>query len=386
MRLRIWCQILSELAFQQDLSPKEFSGQVVNPICGAPYVLDTLCAIKAFAIEYHRTKDEQWFKRAMSAFESTPVQDIYSGLPEPTWNSLGWHEEAGSLAATGIALDALWDSMDILGLSLQENLFEALLHFLNGCFHGKGRFAHNTVDQRKRPPDVQNTTSVALYLLEYISQKISDTKHPLFRERVNAVRHLFRGQDRSGYWPYFYPGCREWIKTVFHSLANKEKQGSFLSRLSFGDTMHHVMTLYFLVKYTLLSKDRSCFNAISRGWDWISTHLVNNKGSLAIDWDWEPIPTYPRYCNFRDTNTYFWILGLLPRLYDLGTIHREQGIKIANGLINHIESNLLREEGKIPCIAPHEGPPQILRNILPMFDQGVAWKGCFLAEITKNYR
>jgi hypothetical protein len=32
-------------------------------------------------------------------------------------------------------------------------------------------------------------------------------------------------------------------------------------------------------------------------------------------------------------------------------------------------------------VTPYEGPAEIVRNILPMFEQSVAWKGSLLTEI-----
>lgn len=46
--LPVWTRIVAELALHQDLAPPEFSGQVVNPICGTVYILDTAFAAKVF--------------------------------------------------------------------------------------------------------------------------------------------------------------------------------------------------------------------------------------------------------------------------------------------------------------------------------------------------
>lgn len=384
--LPVWTRIVSELAFNQDRASQEFSGQVVNPICGMVYILDTACAAKVFAVEYYRTEDEKWLTRAKAALESISIHDLFSGLHEPIWDVLGWHEVPGSLAATGIATDALWDSMDLLGTGLDEKDCEPLLTFLTGCLHGKGRFAHSTVRQGQQPRDIQNTTAVALYLLEYIAKKIPQLEHPLLRERGQAIRHLSNGQDKSGFWPYCYSG---WLgKSTAAAFPILKKipviRGYFLNT-DFGDTMHQAMTLYFVVKYLSLSPNHKHLEVISRGWEWINRHFINNnEEGLAIDWSWEPVPTFPRYCNFRDTNTYFWILGLLPNLENLGVVNKDESAKTIEGLLRHINDNLLEEEGEIPGIVPHEGPPEILRNILPMFDQGVAWKGSFLAEIIRQ--
>lgn len=396
--LRIWSQVVSELALHQDHAPEEFLGGVVNPICKTTYVLDTACAVKVFFVEYQRTQSKEWLKRARLALESIPMQDLFSGLHEPVWDVLGWHEAPGSLAATGIAIDALWDAMGLSGMGIikpctakgvgsfcladgkakserrsigeaglnKEGNYESLLTFLAGCFHGKGKFAHNTIRPGEHPSDVQNTNAIAVYLLEHTVLNVPQLKHPLFKERRRTIRHLYSGQKRDGFWPYCYPGWRGKLT-------------------DFGDTMHQVMTLYFVAKYFLLSQEYEHIEIISRGWEWIKKHLINNnERGMAIDWSWEPVLVHPRYCNFRDTNTYFWILALLPILKNLGIIKEDESAKIVNGLLLHISDNLLEEEGKFPCIIPHEGPPEVLRNIFPMFDQGVAWKGNFLAEIIRG--
>lgn len=148
--------------------------------------------------------------------------------------------------------------------------------------------------------------------------------------------------------------------------------------------MHQAMTLYFLAKYFSLAQNHKEALIVSRGWRWIKEHFINGEKGLAIDWSWEPVPALPEYCNFRDTNSYFWILGLLPSLESLGVINKDESTTVADGIINYINNNLLEKDGKVPCVIPHEGPPEVLRNILPMFEQGVAWKGSFLADVIRQ--
>lgn len=379
----IWKRILSELTLHQDLAPKKLFGQVVNPICGIVYALDTACAAKAFAAEYCRTKNEEWLNRANAAIVGIPVSNLCEGLHEIIWDVLGWHNESGSLAATGMALDAIWDAIDLLDLSLMDEDYELLMTFLVGCNHGKGKFAHNTVKPGHYSNDVQNTNAVALYLLEYITKKSSShLKHPLFKEKKYIIRHLCEGQKKDGYWPYIHPGLHGkiiWTFPVFMKIP--EIKRVFLN-VDFGDIMHQAMTIYFFLKYIILSNNRKYIGIIARGWEWLEKHFINNhEKGLTINWDSEPVPAYPRYCNFRDTNTYFLILALLPNLVSCEIITNDKSVSIINSILRHINNNLLQIDGKIPCIIPHEGPPEILRNILPMFDQGVAWKGNFLADV-----
>ena len=149
----------------------------------------------------------------------------------------------------------------------------------------------------------------------------------------------------------------------------------------FGDAVHHCLTLYYLVKSIALREPtNSCMQAITRGWAWIHKHLIKTKeGGLRFDFNWEPTPTGFRYCNFRDTSTYFLILAMLPFLANVGIIEKDYH-NIALDLLTHIESNLLESEGIYPSIKPYEGPREIIGFILPRVGEASAWKGALLAE------
>jgi hypothetical protein len=72
---------------------------------------------------------------------------------------------------------------------------------------------------------------------------------------------------------------------------------------------------------------------------------------------------------------------LIPRLSTLGIVDSEETNSVVDRLLTHVSCRLMAEPGKIPCITPCEGPPEIVRNLLPMFEQSVAWKGCLMSEI-----
>lgn len=146
--------------------------------------------------------------------------------------------------------------------------------------------------------------------------------------------------------------------------------------------MHHLMTLYFAAGYFRSSRPRAHTGMLASGWDWVRKHLVHGTArSLSIDWAGDPTPGSPQYSNARDTNAYFLILGAIPRLVSLGIVDRGESSSIVKALLTHIGSNLVSEPGHTPCVRPHEGPPEIVRNLLPMFEQSVAWKGHLMAEI-----
>jgi len=378
--LSIWTRIVSELALNQDQAPEETAGQVVNSICKMPYILDTACAAKVFAVEYQRTGSEDFHKRAISALDSISTLQVTSGLPEPIGESLGWHEVPGSLAATGMALDFIFDAERILGYTkFKDRDFGSFLSFLSKCYNGKGRFAHNCIVEGRVPSDVQNTTSVALYLLEHLYQDHHETGNFLFTQRELSIRHLYYGQTHDGYWPYTYPKY-EWVRTIiqhlYPSLGKRWRQ-----HFAYRDILHHVMTLYFITRYFETSLQKKYIKTVTLGWDWVKNHMIINGDEMVIDWSYESVPTSPCYCNLRDTNTYFWIMALLPHLKKMSVITKSESDEFIYGITNHIERGLMSGVEEKPCIVPHEGPTEILRNILPMFDQGVAWKGAYLAEI-----
>ncbi len=148
-----------------------------------------------------------------------------------------------------------------------------------------------------------------------------------------------------------------------------------------GDVMHHLMTLYFAAGYWASGKAVGDTAPLASAWAWIRKRLLPGpEGTLGIDWTEEPVPAAPQGCNARDTNAYFLVLGVLPRLSAVGVIDREASRRIADALVAHVRDNLVAEPGRCPCIAPSEGPREVVRNILPMFEQSVAWKGHLLVE------
>ena len=106
--------------------------------------------------------------------------------------------------------------------------------------------------------------------------------------------------------------------------------------------------------------------------------MVTDDGALRFDFNWELVPSGFRYCNFRDTSTYFLILAMLPLLAELGV--EENGHKISAGLLLHIERSLLQGKAAITSIKPYESSNDVLRWILPRVGEASAWKGALLAE------
>jgi hypothetical protein len=390
--LRIWSSITDELALHQDRAPGDFRGQVVNPISGMIYARDTAFSAKVFATEYRRTGEEKWLLRSKGALDSLSKVDVYSGIDYPIWTRYGWDYEKGSLAPTGMSLDAIWDTKSLLGLKDEgKEQWNRLFRYLEGCLVGPGLFAHALMQPRTDPPAIQNTTAIALYLLEYAASKVGDANDLVLKERDLALLSLSRGQRIDGFWPYIYPGPMQQFFFRFPAIRPFIRRLPIVRRyfykagdrsVFFGDVVHHCLVFYYLVKSILLREPNFPYVAVvNRGWEWIYKHLVETSyGGLRVDFDWEPKPLVPRYCNFRETSTYFLILATLLLLARMGVIGDEFR-SIASGLLIHIENSLLENEGTFPGIKPYEGPVAVLRNILPRVGESVAWKGSCLCQL-----
>lgn len=389
--LRIWSRIVDELTFHQKLAPDEFRGQVINPISGSIYSRDTAFAAQVFATEHRRTGEKKWLSRTLSALNSLGKMNIHSGLDEPIWNRYGWHFNKGSLATTGMLLDAVWEAMNLLDLRHEEEQWQRLFRYLESCLVGPGLFAHDSVKLGINSPAVQNTTAIALYLLTYAASKIDDVNDPISKERDLTLLSLCKGQRTDGFWPYIYPGAmqqyvfrfpftRQFVRYLPIIRKYFYRVGS--QSVFFGDAVHHCMVFYYLVKSISLHEPKYPYvSVVNRGWKWICNRLLETPNSgLRFDFDWEPKPTVPCYCNFRETSTYFLILATLPLLVRIGVI-RNDCHSTSSGLLTHIENNLLERKGTFPSIRPYEGPVEVLRNILPRVGESVAWKGSCLCQL-----
>jgi len=230
--------------------------------------------------------------------------------------------------------------------------------------------------------EVQNATASALNLLSRLTTGNPTGGHPVCAGLDATLRRLGRGQSASGFWPYHYPGSR--FREALNALpfSHLLRPRRLFSYATHGDVTHHLMTLYFATGYFVASGAGAATGMLAAGWGWIRKRLVDGGDrSVCIDWAADPAPRSPCFSNARDTNAYFLILGALPRLAALGIVGRDEVGAIAEGLLAHIAAQLMAEPACKPCITPCEGPPKIVRNILPMFEQSVAWKGRLMADV-----
>jgi hypothetical protein len=152
----------------------------------------------------------------------------------------------------------------------------------------------------------------------------------------------------------------------------------------FGDAVHHGLVLYYLLKSMTLDENitRAKLETATKGWEWTRDKLVaTSDGGYCFDFQWEPVPDAPRYCNFRETSTYFLILGSLPYLQKFSILSTRERQDIQDRLLTHIGARLQEPKGTFPCIKPYEGSIEIVRNILPRVGESVAWKGSCLCHL-----
>jgi hypothetical protein len=375
----VWARIVSELADLQDAAPSGRPGAVVNPICNRPYVVDTCCAASVFAAEHRRTADPRWRERADAALAAARSEGPFSGVHEPVWAAGSWRDVPGSLPATAIAVDAYIQALGRLDLDLDDDAARDLLGLLARCRTRRGGYVHDAPATEARV-EVQNATASALDLLHRVPA--GDRGAP--DDVAATVARLRRGQRSSGFWPYRYPGTRA-KKVLDVPLRIVFRPRKFFFYRGSGDFMHHTLTLYYAAGYASSSPASAGTSMIASAWGWIVERLVEEgDGVMSIDWVGDPVPTSPQAVNARDTNAYFLILGTLPRLVALGIVDRAKARSVTDGLLAHVEADLSSPAGGVPCVKPHEGPAGIVRNILPMFEQSVAWKGRLMADLVTS--
>lgn len=384
----IWGRIVEELSLGQDKAPERYLGHAMNPVVGAVYYRETAFAAKVFATEYKRTGDENWLRRAELSLGALQTQNIYTGLDEPLWKPTGVVFKKGSIPATALLLCAFWNTMDLLEKNIEMEKWEDLISFLKRCYLKQGLFAHDEIRrQNKAPLPVQNTSAMALFLMEVAYEKgIQDDF--IINKRRQVLSCLLKGQRSDGFWPYIYPGylqssffrfslLRPYLKTRIFNLLYKGSKN-----ILFGDSVHHCYVLYYLLQREFLNKRGDSVDHIVAGWNWLKGRILEERGDLRFDFDWEPAPQAPCYCNFRDTTTYFLIINIALFLEKRDLIKKEESHHIINGLLKHIEVFLLSvNEEHFPCINPYEGPNEIIKNIFPRAAESVAWKGALLSDL-----
>ncbi len=388
--------VRGELARLQDAAPADLRGDVVNPITGAVYAQNTACACAVFASAFVETGDPSWHTRARLAADRLAALNVFAGVDEPKWNRFGWHHNRGSLFTTGTLLDATWQAGPLLDHEPSKEEDRLLVEFVTSCRLSDGTFAHDTVRPGHQPASVQNTTAIALFLLQSVLVRTGGRDRVLDGACATALQSLAIGQREDGLWPYVYPRPVQRPALKSRRLRSVVQRVPFVRRhlvgsgdhsILFGDAVHHCLVLHYLAKTLALRSHRreAPMRAATLGWRWAAGLLKPTEGGgLRFDFDWEPPPTGFRYANFRDTSTYFLLLATLPVVVGLGIVSATEAGRVADGIVRHVESRLVGGHDFPTVISPYEGPRDVLRWMLPRVGEASAWKGALLAEFLQG--
>lgn len=384
-----WNQLLDELAFLQDQGS---GGGVVNCVTGEVSAQDTACSSEAFATQYLCSGNPKWSERAKRAGASVSRSLPYSGLPEPIWSPIGWYLKPGSGYVTSTTLDSLWESETVLSTELCEPQWQNLEGFLARCHIKKGKFAHDAITGPTVPPSVQNIQALVLHLYVTIYER-HELPEAVISPKISQIsRSLISGQRNDGFWSYLTPGKLQ--KALFSLPLGPTLLGSLVARkvvfrgdhsILFGDISHHCYVLYYLAKASQVCRSLFSASSLGKAWNWTEQHLRRTSdGTIRLAFESEPWPRTIRYCNFCDTTAYFLILAALPLLKDLGVVSRQGYDAFTNGIVAHICKELALPGKSGVRIAPHEGPLDVSRRILPALWESPSWKAALLSRYLRS--
>jgi hypothetical protein len=388
--------VRDELARLQDAAPVDLRGDVVNPITGSVYAQNTACACAVFASAFAETGEASWQTRARLASDRLAAINVTAGVDEPKWNRFGWHHNRGSLFTTGTLLDAAWQAGPLLHQRPVAEEDRRLVEYVMSCRLPDGTFAHDSVRPGHHPASVQNTTAIALFLLQSVFARASGPDQSLESACRVALKSLVVGQRADGFWPYVYPEPaqrfalkRPSVGAVLERIPviRRYAVGTGDRAITFGDAVHHCLVLHYLAKTMALrpQREEAPIRAVAAGWQWaVGLLRPSDGGGLRFDFDWEPAPTGFRYANFRDTSTYFLLLATLPVVVGLRIVSPREAGRVADGLVRHVERYLVGGSEFPTVIAPYEGPRDVLRWMLPRVGEASAWKGALLAEFLQG--
>lgn len=383
----IWHKLIDEMSVLQDSSNE--GGHLLNPISKEVYIRDTAFASIVFKRHSEKYGLINFLNRSQQAVDALSSQRVFYGVDEPIWSRNGWYTKKGSLAATGILLDALFElrnSNQLKNLTIEES--RALSDYIRKCRVNKLGYAHDQIQGRNIPPVVLNTTAISLYLLTVIESCFPSDERKSELEII--WKSLINSQRKDGAWPYIHPGR---IQMMYHRSnpmfkillqkipeLNRRLIVSGDSSIDFVDAVHHLVVLNYLLKSfemkVLVLNESNARDTFKNAWKWIENHI--NKENYQFDFSFEPKLSSPRFCNFGETTVYFLILSIMKRLEKLSVISIEDRESYQGGILNYI-SSLVQVD--FPGIKPYEGDEKHLRNILPRVGESVTWKAYLLSDI-----
>jgi hypothetical protein len=274
-----------------------------------------------------------------------------------------WEDYVGSLFTTGLTIDAVWNTMSLLGHKFKNIPWHKFLDYLEGCRGSIGSFHHNRRQFGSDPGEkgavgVQNTSAIALFLMEFALAQAATLRHPVLKHRSAAYRNLQNYQMKDGLWSYMFAFDRQSC-----------------------DMMHHCLVLYYLAKAAATAGIKgSVRTTIRRGWQFVRQHLTTDaEGNDCINWSFEVVPKTLFGGNRYDTNAYFLILACVPWLKRLAVIS-ERDIARTDGLVRHLVRHLMEHEGAHPCLKSHEGTEEVLSLLIANLEDSAASRGALMAD------
>jgi len=358
---------------------------VLNPVSGYPAIFDTALAAKVFFEQYKITGEKKWKKRYTGAEEIVQSFNPYSGLHELKWDPVDWWWDEKSIFPTGVVLSSIW-TLDNKDLSeIPPVKIEKLRDYLSKLQYETDKFSHYILPEGEIPSDVLNTTAMGLYLRTVVDQNSRGTENNLKGSIDSSARHIQTSQRPDGFWPYTHSGSLQ--NELFsidrlrpllrHRLLRRTIfRGS--RSIFYGDTTHHCMVLYYLIKSHFITDSLNLENSIINGWEFIRNKICWSEGQAHFDYSWIQEPQRTEFTAKYDTTSYFYIMSLLPKLKKLRIISKRELKKLAQGLMRYLYKNNLSAD--FPCIKPHDCEYRLRRKILPAIWWSSSLKGALLSE------
>ena len=382
----VWSKLANAVCNLQ-LKDGEHVGHVYNAVIDGVYLRETAFAAKVFQVAYDRTKNETYLKhhaRAISALNRDCLSNCAT-LNEPFWTPRGIRTVAGSIPATVILWHALTKNHNVNPSEL-AGLENHISTFLKECYKGKGAFAHDRLSSysSSKIPSVINTSAMAYAFIT--------TDHGKLIQGVSEdeVREFIINSQRiDGLWPYISPGTvQKIVHRFFPRLAGiprriyELKMGD--ASVYFGDYLHHVVTLYYLVigeeRQTTLNEDSKA--TIRSALKFIIEQSVAEDGVRRLIFDWEPKITSYRHCNMFDVSTYFYLLSALSIIHKNNWFPELDLLRFRSEILQYVLENLVDTENG--AIAPYDTNASGMAHIMPRPAESIFDKMFFLSCLLES--
>lgn len=317
MKSLFWSSLLKGLDSQR-ISTTANKNLYLNPLINDIYLRESAFACNALKVDFLTTGNIESSKKldsTVSAIFNYLNSPGSLGFCEPVIGTRSYKMKKGSIPVSIIFVHALDQAIGFEQTNLNLDVVN-LKNLVNSCQIRSGAYSHDKISQEsKTPPVVLNTTAMVGYFYSRFDDVTSSV-------HLNEIIYYLKSHQRDdGLWPYC--GSRKFDKFVWNTkgILNTKliKVYEFIRNdksIFFGDYLHHVVTLYYLVcalenKPELLSSVR---HSLQLGLNFISNNSLAEDNKTLLVYDWEPKLNKIRHCNFYDTSAYFYLLALLSKL------------------------------------------------------------------------